>query len=243
MSDDLDDYIEQEPAAPAVNTAPGADPYERLTESQALRKLADVTVGCRDAELNHCDVAMLLRVAEYLDSLHQKAPLPEGWSLVLPGQISPRVKRRFVEIVGEERLREISLNDFRVMEIEKMIRDADAEVSGNDSNVALAWRAFEKAKSAYFAAHAWREKMWRKQVYLRQLQRSRIEDVMRAELSKRVDQVRNKINLDMSHEIPKDHRRKLRHRRVKTRIQVIPPEAPIPQAVIDARLREEKPSA
>jgi hypothetical protein len=228
MSEDLEDF----------NTAVNADPYKGLNEAQALRALALAL----SANGQSADVAMLSRVADYLDAKEKKAPLPEKWSAVTPGAISPAVKMRFVAIIGEDRLREISLSDFRVMEIEKMIRDADAEVSGNESNVAVAWRAFEKAKSAYFAAHEYREKAWKKQVYLRQMQRNRIEDVMRAELGKRVDQIRGKVNLNMSKEIPKEHRARLRHRRIKTRMQVIPPDAPIPQAVIDARLREEKPT-
>ena len=193
------------------------DSYYGMADKDRLRKLADVldlSGGSKD------DVLMLRIVAATLEENEEKPPLPARWGGVDDGSFSPVSKRRFIDLIGVERLQEISLHDHRVVAIERKIRSLEESVSGDDGIVAKAWYAALAAKRAYFAAHRKREDIWRKIVNLRFEQRRRVEQLMRDELTAHVNNLRSKVNLTFVR-APKGSNRKF-DRRKKERIEVIP---------------------
>lgn len=196
--------------------------YAGMSDADALRHLA-VAIE-RNPDLTQ-DALMLRRVAVAIEAKAEKAPLPEKFSAVPVGSICPGLKRRFIDIIGDERLREISLHDHRVMELEKQIADIETEISGNESIVSKAWRAYCKSKSDYFSAHEWRDKKWKLLVQTRQIQRLRIEACLRRELGARIAQVRGKINKTMSQDTAGVGKRapRVQHSNRKLKSNIPPP--------------------
>lgn len=197
----------KQPQMPAI--------YDGLADKDRLRKLAD--------ELGEGDPATMLRlVAKKLEDAEEKPPLPAKWGGIEKGQLCPSSKRRFMEIIGEERLTYLATHDHRILALERKIRELEESVSGNDGIVAKAWREASTARKAYMDAHLKRETIWRRIVLLRSDQRLRMEKLMRDELSERVDKIRLATNRTMI-KAPAGSNKKW-DRRGATRIHIVPPD-------------------
>ena len=189
--------------------------YSGMTDKDRLRKLAD--------ELGDGDSATMLRlVAWKLEDAEEKPPLPAKWGGVEKGQFCPSMKRRFIDLIGADRLEYLATHDHRILALERKIRELEASVSGDDSIVCKAWREASAARKAYLDAHKQREHTWRRIVLLRSDQRLRMEKLMRDELSSRVDKIRLATNRTLMKAPPGSHKKW--DRRGATRIHIVPPD-------------------
>ena len=213
----VDDILAEVPP-PALPPMP--EQYTGMADKDRLRRLAN--------ELGEGDAATMLRIiAQRLDDAEEKPPLPAKWGSVMPGAICISMKRRFIDTIGEERLKQMALSDHRIIAIERKIRELEASVSGNDGIVARAWREASAARKAYVDAHRKREQTWRRIVLLRSDQRLRLEKLMRDELSARVDKLRAATNRTMI-QPPAGCGHKKWDRRAKERIPIIPKHMELP---------------
>ena len=223
----VDDILAEVPP-PALPPMP--EQYTGMADKDRLRKLADAIEGLyKDSGLADgpsADATMLRLVAQRLEDAEEKPPLPAKWGTVQRGSICLSMKRRFMEVIGEERLKEMAISDHRILAIERKIRELEESVSGNDGIVAKAWREASAARKAYMDAHQRREQTWRRIALLRSDQRLRLEKLMRDELSARIEKIRIATNHTMI-KAPPSSKRKW-DRRGKTRIQIIPRDMELP---------------
>ena len=210
----IDEILNEPPPPPPMPAT-----YVGMADKERLRKLADAIV-CTD------DATMLRLVAQKLEDAEEKAPLPAKWGGVEKGAICPSMKRRFIDIIGEERMKELVTTDHRILAIERKIRELEESVSGNDGIVAKAWREASAARKAYMDAHFRREQTWRKIVLLRSDQRLRQEKLLRDELRNRIERARVATNHTMIVAPPSS--KKKWDRRGKDRIQIIPRDMELP---------------
>ena len=226
MSNDgptVDDILAE---APKPVLPPMPDQYTGMADKDRLRKLADAIESLWNGAEPSADVTMLRLVAQRLEDAEEKPPLPAKWGTVQRGSICLSMKRRFMEVIGEERLKEMAISDHRILAIERKIRELEESVSGNDGIVAKAWREASAARKAYMDAHQRREQTWRRIALLRSDQRLRLEKLMRDELSARIEKIRIATNHTMI-KAPPSSKRKW-DRRGKTRIQIIPRDMELP---------------
>ena len=214
---DIDELKPEPPAMPEC--------YVGMADKDRLRKLADElsagTVSNSDAA-----ATMLRLVAQHLEDSEEKPPLPAKWGTIVKGCINPYTKQRFIDIIGEDKLTEMALTDYRIVALERKIRELETSVTGDDGIVAVAWRKALAAKKEYLDAHRERENTWRRIVAMRAEQRSRLEKLMKDELVAKVEKTRATINRNFI-QSPKGSN--IKHdRRRKERRDIIPREIELP---------------